>query len=162
MGWLEYLRSQQSTQQWEINDSSLAFSSSPTVSSGTATWDLNSTGFNSTDVDWDVCLVLAGDTKMNKSGALPWRSLWSSKRLMHNIVPLLIFKSYGSATLTVCHGRRGKSHRKTMRSSSSGILKNLRFLLVRTALPNVLKKWRTRVESPFSWWALLCYHHVYI
>ena len=151
MGWLEYLRSQQSAQRWEINDSSLAFSSSPTVSSGTATWDRNSTRFNSTDVDWDVCLVLAGDTKMNKSGLLPWRSLWSRKRLMlHNIVPLWIFKSCGSATLTMCHRRRGKSHRKTIRASSSGVLKNLRFLLVRTALPKVLKKWRTRVESPFS------------
>ena len=97
------------------NDSSLAFSSIPILSSGTATWEINSTRFNSTDVDGDVCPVRAGDTKLNKAGPLPLRSLRSSKRLMlHNIAPMLIFQSYGSAAGTMCHGRRGESDRKTV------------------------------------------------
>lgn len=115
------------------------------------TWDINSARLNSTDIDWDVYPVLAGDTKMNKAGPLPLRSFWSSKRLMlHNIAPLLIFKSCGGATGTMCHGGGGggKVTEKQFRSLSSEDLKNLRFPFVRTVLPKVLKNWRTRVESP--------------
>lgn len=51
MGCLELLRGEPSAQQWEINDSSLAFSSGSILSSGSVTRDINSNRFNSTDVD---------------------------------------------------------------------------------------------------------------
>lgn len=44
----------------------------------------------------------------------------------------------------------GRVTEKQFRSSSSGVLKHLRFLFVRTALPKVLKNWRSQAESPFS------------
>ena len=94
MGSLELLRGPHSAQQCEINDSSLAFSPSAVPSSGSVTWVMNSNSLGTTDIDEDVCQVLAGDTKMNKAGSLPLRSFWSSQRLMlHNRARLLIFKS---------------------------------------------------------------------
>lgn len=79
------------------------------------TWDMNSNSFSSTDIDEDVCQVFAGDTKMNKAGSLPLRSLWSSKRLMlHNIAQLLIFKSLGSASGTMCLGEEERVTEKQL------------------------------------------------
>lgn len=127
----------------EKNDSSLLFSS--------VTWGINATilGAHGRFPLTEMCArCLQGIQRWIKQISCPWGAYGQARDLY--CIVWLNYSFLQAAISATGRNVPGENYRKTSRSSNSPVLQNLRFLFVRTALPEVLKKWRTQVKSPFS------------